>query len=51
MTDLIAGVAIKEFARFKPEIYFLTDDYIFDSEHKKAKCVNKNIVATMSHNE
>ena len=22
MTDLIAGVAIKEFARFKPEIYF-----------------------------
>ena len=48
MTDLIAGVAIKEFARFKPE---MTDDYIFDSEHKKAKCVNKNIVATMSHNE
>ena len=27
---------------------FFVDD---NSEHKKAKCVNKNVVATITHNE
>ena len=42
------GVAIEEFVGLKPKIYsFLADN----SEHKKAKSVNKNVVATISHNE
>ena len=44
-----SGVAILEFVGLKPKIYsFLVDD---SSEHKKAKDVNKNVVATISHNE
>ena len=40
---------IKEFGALKPKMYlYLVDD---NSEHKKAKGVNKNIVATISHNE
>ena len=36
-----------EFLELKPKIYsYLEDDY---SEHKKAKGLNKNIVATISH--
>ena len=43
------GVAIKDFLEFKPKMYsFLVDD---NSEHKKAKDVNKNVVATIIHNE
>ena len=42
------GVAIEGFVGLKPKIYlFLVDN----SEHKKAKDVNKNVVATISHNE
>ena len=49
MKDETAGVAIKEFVGLKPKMYsFLVDD---SSEHKKAKGVNKNIVATISHND
>ena len=40
---------IKEFDELKPKIYsYLVDDSI---EHKKAKGVNKNVVATISHNK
>ena len=44
-----AGIAIEEFVGLKPKIYlYLVDD---NSEHKKAKGVNKIVVATISHNE
>ena len=42
------GVAIEELVVLKPKMYsFLVGNY----EHKKAKAVNKNVVATISHNE
>ena len=47
--DETVGVAIEEFFGIKPKMYsILVDD---SSEHKKAKDVNKNVVATISHNE
>ena len=49
MKDEVAGVAIKEFVGLNPKMHsYLVDD---NSEHKKAKSVNKNVVATISHNE
>ena len=46
MKDKTAGIAIKEFVGLKPKIYsFLIDD---NSEHKKAKGVNKNVFVTIS---
>ena len=49
MKDERAGVAIEEFVGLKPKMYsYLVDD---DSEHEKAKGENKNIVATIIHNE
>ena len=49
MKDETAGVAIEEFVRLKRKMYsYLVDD---NSEHKKAKGVNRNVVATISHNE
>ena len=49
MKDETNGVAIKEIFGLKPEMYsFLVDD---SSEHRKAKGVNKNVVATVSHDE
>ena len=42
------GLAIEEFFGLKPKIYsFLMGN----SGHKKAKVVNKNVVAIISHNE
>ena len=42
------GVAIEEFVGLNPKMYsFLVDN----SEHKKAKGVNKNVVVAISHNE
>ena len=43
MKEEIAGVAIEEFV----------DEYLVDdnSDHRKTKGVNKNVVATISHNE
>ena len=39
----------KEFAGSKPKVYsFLVND---NSEHKKAKGVNKNVVERISHSE
>ena len=49
MKDEADGVAIKKFAGLKPKMYyFLVDDI---SEHKKAKCVNKNVVEIISRSE
>ena len=49
MKDETTGIAIKEFVGLQPKMcLFLVGD---NSEHKTAKCVNKNVVATISHNE
>ena len=49
MKDEAAGVATEEFVGLKPKMYlYLVDD---NNEHKKAKDVNKNVVATINHNE
>ena len=49
MKDETAGVAIEEFIGLTPKMYSsLVDD---NSEHKKAKSINKNVVATITHNE
>ena len=48
MKDEIGDVAIEEFVGLKPKMYsFLVDN----NKHKKAKGVNKHVVATISHNE
>ena len=48
MKDETGGVAIEEFVELKPKMYsFIVDK----NEHKKAKGGNKNVVATISHNE
>ena len=49
MKDGRAGVAIKEFVGLKPKMYSVLVGG--SSEHEKAKSVNKNIFATISHNE
>ena len=49
MTDETAGVVVEEFAGLKSKMYlYLLDD---NREHKKAKGVNKNIVAAISQKE
>ena len=49
MKDETGGVAIKEFVKLKSKIYsYLIDN---NSEHKKAKGVNRNVVTTMSHSK
>ena len=49
MKDEVVGVAIKELVVLKPKMYsFLVDD---SSEHKKARGVNRNVVATISNDE
>ena len=49
MKDETGGVAIEEFIGLKAKIYsFLVDD---SSKHKRAKYVNKNAVATISHSK
>ena len=48
MKDKSGGVVIEEFVGLKPKMYsFLVDN----NERKKAKGVNKNVVATIGHNE
>ena len=49
MKDESAGVSIDKFLNLKPKMYSYLADV--NSEHKKAKGVNKNFVATISHNE
>ena len=49
MKDETAGVSIDEFVGLMPIMYScLVDD---NSEHEKAKGVNRNIIATISHNK
>ena len=49
MKDEASDFAIKEFVGLKPKMCsFVVDD---SSEHKKAKSVNKNVVATISHDK
>ena len=49
MNDETAGVAIKEFVGLKPKTYsYLLAD---NTENKKAKGINKNVVVRISHNE
>ena len=49
MKNEATGVAIKEFVALKPKLFsFLVND---NSVHKKAKNVNKNVIATISHTE
>ena len=43
LKDKTGGVAIKEFVRLKPKTYSLLAE---NNENKKAKGVNKNVVAT-----
>ena len=48
MKDETGGIAIQEFVGLKPNMYsFLVDN----NEHKKTKGVNRNVVATISHNK
>ena len=48
MKDETTGVAIGEFVGLKSKIYsYLVHD---NSEHKKGKDINSNIVATIIHN-
>ena len=48
MKDETGGVAIEEFFELKLRMYsFLVDN----SEHKKVNGVNRNVIATISHNE
>ena len=47
--DETDGIAIKKFVGLKLKMYyFLVDD---SSEYKKAKGVNRNVVATVRHGE
>ena len=49
MKDEAAGVAIEEIVGLKPKMYsYLVDD---NSEHKKAKGVNRIFVSKIIHNE
>ena len=49
MKDETAGVAMEQFVGSKTNMYsYLVDD---NSEHKKARGINKNFVATISHNK
>ena len=49
MKDETAGVAVEEFVGLKPKLYsFLIDN---NSEHKKSKGINKNVVKRISHSE
>ena len=49
MNNETAGVVIEKVVGLKPKMYsyFVNDN----SEHKKAKDMNRNVVATISHNE
>ena len=49
MKDQTVSVTIKKFAVLKPKMYsFLVDS---NSEPKKSKAVNKNVVARISHSK
>ena len=47
MKNKTAAVAIEEFVGLKPKLY----SYNANIEHKKAEGVNRNVVATITHNK
>ena len=47
MNEETTGVAIEEFVGLELKMFYLVDD---NSEPKKAKNMNRNIVATITHN-
>ena len=49
MKDEICGVATEEFIGSKPKMYLILAGN--SSEYVKAKSVNKNVLAKISHNE
>ena len=49
MKDETGCVVIEEFVEFKPKMHLLL--VVDTSEHKKAKCVDKILVGTKSHEE
>ena len=49
MKDKTTGVAIEEFAGLQPKMHSYLVNY--DSKHKYAKGINKNIVVTRYHND
>ena len=49
LKEEIAGVVVEEFVGLKPNMYsYLVDN---NGEHKKAKSINKTVVATINHDE
>ena len=48
MKDGARSVAIEEFVGLKSKMYL---SFVDNSEHKKAKCVSRNVVATTRNNE
>ena len=48
MKEKTRGVVIKEFVGLKPKMYSFL---VGNNQHKKAKGVNRNAVAAISHNE
>ena len=48
MKDETKGVAIVEYVRLKPK---MCSFLLCNSDHNIEKAVNKNVVATISHNE
>ena len=49
MRDETAGIATENFFGLKPKMYSYLVDH--NSEHRKVKGVNRNVAATISHNE
>ena len=48
MKDETGGVAIEEFNGLKPKLYSF---FVDNTEYKNRKGVNRNVVATINHNE
>ena len=48
MKDETGGVPVEEFVGLKPKMYLFL---VGNSENEKAKCMNRNVVATIIHNE
>ena len=48
MKNETGGVATEELVRLKPKMYSFSED---NNEHRKAKGVNKNVVAIIGNNE
>ena len=51
MKDETCGVAIEELVQLKPKLHSLLIDNSDNSEHKKAKHVNRNVAEKITHNK